>query len=103
MPALPRIYRSSPTGPITTAPSPIPVLVTLRWKTTFEPTEVLAQAVAWTRTEVEVEWMFQGETRRDWIEATDVRRHGTPPRPSSPAPGAVERLPQVDTRHSRRG
>jgi hypothetical protein len=102
MPSLPRIYRSSPSGSITTAAALIPVLVTLRWKTTLEPTEVLAQAVAWTRTEVEVEWVFQGETRRDWVQATDVRRHGTRPRPSNPAPGAARQLPQVDTRHPRR-
>ena len=44
------------------AARPISVLVTLRWMTS-DSTEVLAQAVAWTRTEVEVEWVFHGHTR----------------------------------------
>ena len=98
MTAVPRIYRARPTGPITAAASPISVLVTLRWMTSA-PTEVLAQAVAWTRTEVEVEWVFHGQTRRDWVDAADVRRHGTPPRQADPAAERASRPPRVDTRH----
>ena len=101
MTAVPRIYRATATGPVTTAPTPIRVLVTLRW-TTSAPTEVLAQAVAWTRTEVQVEWIFNGELRRDWVDASDVRRHGTAPRQPDPAAATTPRPPRLDTRHPRR-
>jgi hypothetical protein len=100
MMALPRIYRTVPHGPVTAADAPIAVIVTLRWMTS-EPTEVLAAAVAWTRTEVQVEWTFHGQVRRDWLDASDVRRHGRPgterpdQTPSSP--------PRWDTRRRPRG
>jgi hypothetical protein len=97
----PRIYRTQPTGPVTTAAFPIPVLVTLRWMT-GEPTEVLARAIAWTRTEVHVEWTFHGQARQDWITASDVRRQGTPPRHGDPATETPLRPPRADTRHPRR-
>jgi hypothetical protein len=97
MPAMPRIYRSTPHGPITTAATPIAVIVTLRWMTS-EPTDVLAQAVAWTRTEVQVEWQFEGRPRQDWIDAADVRRHGhARPQPEAPAEPST-RPPRLDTR-----
>ena len=31
MPAVPRFRRTEPTGPVTKAPEPIPVLATIRW------------------------------------------------------------------------
>jgi len=93
---VPRIYRASPQGPITTASSPIAVIVTLRWMIS-EPTEVLAAAVAWTSAEVQVEWHFQGDLRCDWVDAVDVRRLGAP-RPTEDSERSTARPPRIDTR-----
>ena len=104
MTVVPRIYRASPQGPTTTARQPIAVVVTLRWMIS-EPTEVLAFAVAWTSTEVEAEWEFQGHVRRDWFDAADVRRAGVgTPRPSTERLGQPSsRPPRLDTRRRPHG
>jgi len=98
VPSMPRIYRSTPQGPVTQAPEPIAVIVTLRWMTS-EPTDVLALALAWTRTEVQVEWQFDGHPRQDWIDAADVRRRGQP-RSDAGRENPATRPPRgLDTRH----
>ena len=82
MPAVPRILRTVPTGPITTAREPIPVIATIRWHG-GQTSEESAHALAWTRTEVEVRWADPwGAERADWIDAGDVRRPGGPARES---------------------
>ena len=101
MTSMPRVYRAAPQGPVTVAATPIPVIVTLRWMTS-EPTDVLAVAVAWTRTEVEVEWQFGGGPRQDWFEAADVRRRGTARPAADPPPGPPTRPPRIDTRRQPR-
>ncbi len=77
MSTAPRIYTSVPNGPITTAVEPVAVVAVIRWKTA-PPEEVEALAVAWTRSEVYVRWVFQGVSRQDWLPAADVRRAGAP-------------------------
>ncbi|WP_143447806.1 hypothetical protein [Kineosporia sp. R_H_3] len=80
MPAVPRFRRTEPTGPVTRAPEPIPVLATIRWHA-GHATEEQALAVAWTRNAVEVTWTDPwGAERTDWVEASDVRRPGEPAR-----------------------
>lgn len=76
MPVVPRIRRSVPEGPVTTAPQPIPVVATLHWHG-GHTTQEQALAVAWTRTEVQVRWTDPwGAQRDDWVPAADVRRPG---------------------------
>lgn len=80
MPAVPRIQRSVPHGPVTTAAEPIPVIATIRWHG-GHTSEEQAHALAWTRTEVEVRWTDPwGGEHSDWVEAQDVRRPGEPAR-----------------------
>lgn len=80
MPTVPRIRRSLPTGPVTTAAEPIPVIATIRWHG-GQTSEEQALALAWTRTEVEVRWTDPwGGEHDDWLEAADVRRPGEPAR-----------------------
>jgi hypothetical protein len=98
MSAVPRIYRATPQGTVTTADPPIDIVAVLHWMTTPEPSETPALAVAWTRTEVQIEWQFNGQPRRDWIDAEHVRRHGEP-RPTTPPPHRLpSHLPHLDTR-----
>ncbi|MFN0283908.1 MAG: hypothetical protein ACKVZ6_18295 [Kineosporiaceae bacterium] len=76
MPAVPRIQRAVPVGPVTTAQDPIPVVATIRWNA-GDPSEVPALAVGWTRTAVEVRWADPwGGEHTDWLDAGDVRRAG---------------------------
>lgn len=94
VPAVPRIQRAVPDGPVTRAGEPIPVIVTIRWHN-GPPTECAALAVAWTRAAVEVRWTDPwGQEQTDWVEAADVRRPGAPP---APAAG-----PQMPTSRGRR-
>ena len=80
VPAVPRTLRTVPTGPITIAPEPIPVIATIRWHG-GHTSEEQSHAVAWTRTEVEVRWIDPwGAEHSDWIDAGDVRRPGEPAR-----------------------
>jgi len=79
MTSVPRIIRAVPQGRVTRATSPICVVATVRWST-GEVTAMPAEALAWTRHEVEVSWTPPGgPTRSDWIPAVDVRRAGGPP------------------------
>ena len=76
MPAVPRIQRCVPNGPVTRAEPPIEVIATIRWHG-GDTTDEAALAVAWTRTEVEVTWTDPwGAEHTDWIDAVDVRRPG---------------------------
>lgn len=73
MPAVPRIARAIPHGPITRPELGIPVIARLRWAN-GQDVDVAALAIAWTREAVEVRWQNHGESRTDWIPAGDVRR-----------------------------
>jgi hypothetical protein len=94
---VPRIYRARPQGPVTTADPPIDVIATLHW-TTSDPTDTPARAIAWTRTEVQVEWQFNDQPRRDWIEAGNVRRPGQPLAQTPPTGRTRNGFPHLDTR-----
>ena len=74
MPQVPRIRRAEPSGSATRPLRPLPVVVTMIWHDgTREDYDALA--VAWTRTEVEVQWTTPwAERRRDWVPAQQVRR-----------------------------
>lgn len=91
MPAVPRIQRSVPHGPVVRAREPIPVVATIHWhggRTSQEQ----ALAVAWTRTEVEIRWVDPwGGEQVDWVPARDVRRPGQP----APGHGTDESRPPV--------
>lgn len=78
MPAVPRIARALPHGPITRPKKGIPVIARLHWAS-GQDTEVLAEAVAWTQDSVEVRWQFDDAWRSDWISAKDVRSRTEPP------------------------
>ncbi len=87
MPQVPRIQRTIPNGPVTTAPYPVPVVGTIRWHD-GAVTEVPALAVAWTRDAVEVRWTDPwGAEHTDWIEAVDVRRRPADPDDPDATPG----------------
>ena len=74
VPNVPRLRHVLPSGQITETGEGIPVVATLTWHH-GDRREVDAVAVAWTRTEVQVEWTSQwGDRRRDWVRAQDVRR-----------------------------
>ena len=77
MPAVPRIARSLPRGPVTRPNQGIPVTATLHWAD-GSVTEVIATAVAWTHDSVEIRWTFDGDERNDWIAAADVRGRAAP-------------------------
>ncbi|HEX2805661.1 MAG TPA: hypothetical protein VHN80_05790 [Kineosporiaceae bacterium] len=68
---LPRLRHVTPSGPVTPAPSPIPVDAVITWHDgRHAPVQALA---AWTRENVEVEGTTPwGDLRRDWINAYDV-------------------------------
>ena len=85
MPTIPRIARAIPQGPITEAAEPIQVVVCIRWHD-GEDTDVLAHAIAWTRTEVRVVWDAPAGMGRqtDWVPARDVRRNSSDPAPPAP-------------------
>jgi hypothetical protein len=54
---------------------PLPVIVKMIWHDGSRG-DVPASAVAWTHTEVEVEWTTPWhDVRRDWVRADQVRRH----------------------------
>ena len=74
MAQVPRIRRAEPSGPATQPRRGIPVVVRLVWHD-GATTEVDAHAVAWTTSEVEIEWTTPwDDLRRDWIRADQVRR-----------------------------
>ena len=74
MPQVPRIRRTQPSGPATQPVRGIPVIAQLVWHD-GATSEVEALAVAWTATEVEIEWTTPwSERRRDWIKAAQVSR-----------------------------
>jgi hypothetical protein len=74
MAQVPRIRRVEPIGAITQPYSGIPVVVRLVWHD-GATTDVDALAVAWTASEVEIEWTTPwDDTRRDWIRADQVTR-----------------------------
>ena len=85
MAMVPRILRSLPHGPISRPGTSVPVIARLRWAN-GQQTDVSALAVAWTYDSVEIRWEYRGESRTDWISATDVRNQPEPPTPE-------ERLP----------
>lgn len=85
MTMVPRILRSLPHGPISRPGTSVPVTARLRWAN-GQQTDVSALAVAWTYDSVEIRWEYRGESRTDWISATDVRSQPEPPTPE-------ERLP----------
>jgi hypothetical protein len=71
---VPRIRRAEPSGPATQPRRGIPVVARLVWHD-GAANEVEALAVAWTATEVEIEWTTPwSQRRRDWIRADQVRR-----------------------------
>ena len=74
MPQVPRIRRTEPTAAAVRPLEPLPVVVTLIWHDGATD-ETDADAVAWTPREVEIEWTTPwGDTRRDWVNAIQVRR-----------------------------
>ena len=74
MPQVPRIRRAEPSGPATKPQHGIPVIVRLVWHD-GSAGDIEALAVAWTATEVEIEWTTPwSQRRRDWIRADQVRR-----------------------------
>lgn len=94
MPSVPRIFAVVPHGRVVRPEQGIRVVVAMPW-VVRPPSDVEAVAVAWTATAVEVEWLYQGEPRRDWVPADTVRRPGEPPRPPA------DRLPRSPRRGSR--
>jgi|tagenome__1003787_1003787.scaffolds.fasta_scaffold20769228_2 hypothetical protein len=74
MAQVPRIRRVEPSGPATQPRHGIPVVARLVWHDGATD-DVQALAVAWTATEVEIEWTTPWEQRRrDWIRADQVTR-----------------------------
>jgi hypothetical protein len=74
MAQVPRIRRAEPSGPPVTPAHPIPVVARLVWHDGATE-EVDAVAVAWTASEVEIEWTTPwAARRRDWIRADHVTR-----------------------------
>jgi hypothetical protein len=74
MPQVPRIRRAQPRTDPVQPPRPLPVEVTMIWHD-GRPEDYDALAVAWTPSEVEVQWTTPwGDTRRDWVTAGQVRR-----------------------------
>ena len=74
MPQVPRIRRAQPSAYVVQSLRPLPVEVTMIWHDgSREAYDALA--VAWTRSEVEVQWTTPwNDTRRDWVTAGQVRR-----------------------------
>jgi hypothetical protein len=74
MPQVPRIRRAQPAGTVTQPQHAIPVIARLVWHD-GATSEVDALAVAWTTSEVEIEWTTPwADVRRDWIRADQVSR-----------------------------
>ena len=74
MPQVPRIARATPTSDAVRPQQPIPVDATMIWHDGSRQ-DFSALALAWTRSEVEVEWTTPwGDRRHDWIRAGQVRR-----------------------------
>jgi hypothetical protein len=74
MPQVPRIRRAMPSTDVVPAQQPLPVEVTMIWHD-GRPEDYDGLAVAWTRSEVEVQWTTPwGDQRRDWVTAGQVRR-----------------------------
>jgi hypothetical protein len=74
MPQVPRIRRAQPSAHVVQAPQPLPVEVTMVWHDGRQEDDD-ALAIAWTRSEVEVQWTTPwGDNRRDWVTAGQVRR-----------------------------
>src|SRR4249920_1650219 len=77
MAQVPRIRRVEPSGPATQPQRGIPVIARLIWHD-GATSDVEALAVAWTTTEVEIEWTTPWlDRRRDWIRADQVSRRWT--------------------------
>ena len=77
MPRVPRIRRAVPSGDAIRSLQPLPVIVTMVWHDGSRD-DAPASAIAWTRSEVEVEWTTPwGDVRRDWVRADQVRRDRT--------------------------
>ena len=74
MPSVPRIRRAIPASTARRAVSPIPVVVRIIWHAGPD-TEHPALVLAWTASEVEVQWRPPvGDVRSDWIRADQVLR-----------------------------
>jgi hypothetical protein len=67
MPQVPRIRRVEPSGDAVRPAEAVPVIVTMTWHDGSRD-DTTGVAVAWTRSEVEVEWRTPwGDVRRDWV------------------------------------
>jgi hypothetical protein len=74
MPAMPRIIRAVPHGPINRPELGIPVFATIHWANGGDQV-VPAIATAWTREAVEVTWgLGDSGLRSDWIPVDHVSR-----------------------------
>jgi hypothetical protein len=74
VPTVPRLKHVLPSGPITRADPPIPVVVLITWHDGHQTPED-ALAVAWTRGEVLVEWTTPwGNPYQVWVVADHVQR-----------------------------
>jgi hypothetical protein len=77
MTRLPRLLRQSPVGPVTQARPPVPVIALITWHDGHTTTED-AMALAWTHTEVLVEWTTPwGSPHQVWLCADHVQRATT--------------------------
>jgi hypothetical protein len=75
MPSVPRIRRAVVNEAEVYRPAaPVAVIASLHWGGWGMTQEVEGLATAWTRSAVELSWVWQGEHRRDWIEARCVKR-----------------------------
>lgn len=73
-PAVPRLRHVVPTGQVTRAGAPIPVVALITWHD-GRRTPVDADAVAWTRREVLVAWTTPWGTGHEvWVPADHVHR-----------------------------
>ncbi|HEY6795101.1 MAG TPA: hypothetical protein VI248_10515 [Kineosporiaceae bacterium] len=79
MPAVPRVRHVLPSGPVTRAVEPVPVVALITWRD-GKVTPEDAAALAWTRGEVLVAWTTPwGTPYQVWVPAAHVqRRPGTP-------------------------
>ncbi len=87
MAQVPRIRRAEPSGSATQPRRPVHVVARLVWHDGATD-EVDALAVAWTASEVEIEWTTPwSQRRRDWIRADQVRRRWSDEPDPSGEPG----------------
>lgn len=78
-PIVPRVQHVLPHGPVTRSHAPLPVVVLITWHDGRRTTED-AMAVAWTRSEVLVEWTTPwGVPHQVWVRAEVVSRRTAPP------------------------